>query len=34
VKRAGDALARARARGGDRSEQADPPKKRDRISIG
>jgi diguanylate cyclase (GGDEF)-like protein len=34
VKRAGDALARARAHGGDRAEQADPPKKRDRISIG
>ncbi len=34
VKRAGDALARARAQGGDRAEEADPPKKRDRISIG
>ena len=34
VKRAGDALARARAGGGDRAEAADPPKKRDRISIG
>ncbi|HEX9052469.1 MAG TPA: GGDEF domain-containing protein [Anaeromyxobacter sp.] len=34
VKRAGDALARARAQGGDRAEQADPPRKRDRISIG
>jgi two-component system cell cycle response regulator len=34
VKRAGDALARARAQGGDRAEAADPPKKRDRISIG
>ncbi len=34
VKRAGDALGRARAAGGDRAEPADPPKKRDRISIG
>ena len=34
VKRAGDALARARAAGGDRAEPADAPKKRDRISIG
>ncbi len=34
VKRAGDALARARAQGGDRAEAADPPRKRDRISIG
>ncbi len=34
VKRAGDALARARAAGGDRAEPADPPRKRDRISIG
>lgn len=34
VKRAGDALARARAQGGDRAECADPVKKRDRISIG
>jgi diguanylate cyclase (GGDEF)-like protein len=34
VKRAGEALAKARARGGDRAEPADPPKKRDRISIG
>jgi GGDEF domain-containing protein len=34
VKRAGEALARARAAGGDRAEPADPPKKRDRISIG
>ncbi len=34
VKRAGEALARARAQGGDRAEPADPPKKRDRISIG
>jgi diguanylate cyclase (GGDEF)-like protein len=34
TRRAGDALARARAAGGDRAEPADPPKKRDRISIG
>lgn len=34
VKRAGEALARARAQGGDRAESADPLKKRDRISIG
>jgi diguanylate cyclase (GGDEF)-like protein len=34
VKRAADALERARAAGGDRAEPADPPKKRDRISIG
>ncbi len=34
VKRAGDALVRARAAGGDRAEPADPPRKRDRISIG
>jgi two-component system cell cycle response regulator len=34
VKRAGEALARARAAGGDRAEPADPVKKRDRISIG
>lgn len=34
VKRASEALARARAQGGDRAEPADPPKKRDRISIG
>lgn len=34
VKRAADALQRARAAGGDRAEPADPPKKRDRISIG
>lgn len=33
VKRAGDALARAVAAGGDRAEPADPQKKRDRISI-
>lgn len=34
VKRASDALGRARAAGGDRAEPADPPKKRERISIG
>jgi hypothetical protein len=34
VKRAGEALARAVEKGGDRAEPADPPKKRDRISIG
>jgi len=34
VKRASDALARAVEAGGDRAEPADPPKKRDRISIG
>jgi diguanylate cyclase (GGDEF)-like protein len=34
VKRAADALERARSAGGDRAEPADPPKKRDRISIG
>jgi diguanylate cyclase (GGDEF)-like protein len=34
VKRASEALARARAAGGDRAEAADPPKRRDRISIG
>ena len=34
VKRAADALGRAQAAGGDRAEPADPPKKRDRISIG
>ena len=34
VKRAGEALERARAAGGDRAEPADPVKKRDRISIG
>ncbi len=34
VKRAGEALARARAQGGDRAEPADPPRKRDRISFG
>jgi diguanylate cyclase (GGDEF)-like protein len=34
VKRAGEALARARGAGGDRAEAADPVKKRDRISIG
>lgn len=34
VKRAADALARAQAAGGDRAEPAEPPKRRDRISIG
>jgi len=34
VRRASEALTRARAAGGDRAESADPPKKRDRISIG
>jgi diguanylate cyclase (GGDEF)-like protein len=34
VRRAAEALARARAQGGDRAEPADPVKKRDRISIG
>jgi diguanylate cyclase (GGDEF)-like protein len=34
VKRATGALARAREAGGDRAEPAEPPKKRDRISIG
>ncbi len=34
VKRAGEALLRARAAGGDRAEPAEPPKKRSRISIG
>ncbi len=34
VKRAGDALAKARAAGGDRAEPAEPVKKRSRISIG
>jgi two-component system, cell cycle response regulator len=34
VKRAGEALARAREQGGDRAEPADPVKRRDRISIG
>jgi diguanylate cyclase (GGDEF)-like protein len=34
VKRAGEALQRARAAGGDRAEPADPVKKRDRISMG
>lgn len=34
VRRAGEALARARAAGGDRAEPAEPPRKRDRISIG
>lgn len=34
VRRAGEALARARASGGDRAEPADPATKRSRISIG
>jgi diguanylate cyclase (GGDEF)-like protein len=34
VRRAGEALARARAQGGDRAAAADPAKRRDRISIG
>lgn len=34
VKRAAEALTRARAAGGDRAEPADPPPKRDRISLG
>lgn len=34
VKRAGEALERARAAGGDRAEAADPVKKRDRIWMG
>jgi diguanylate cyclase (GGDEF)-like protein len=34
AKRAADALRRASAEGGDRAEAAEPPKKRDRISIG
>ena len=34
VKRAAEALSRARADGGDRAVGADPPKRRDRISIG
>jgi diguanylate cyclase (GGDEF)-like protein len=34
VKRATEALARAREAGGDQAEPAEPPKKRDRISIG
>jgi GGDEF domain-containing protein len=34
VKRASDALRRGRVAGGDRVEVADPPKKRERISIG
>lgn len=33
VKRAGEALERARVQGGDRAEPAEPPKKRDRVSI-
>ncbi|HET8540666.1 MAG TPA: diguanylate cyclase [Anaeromyxobacter sp.] len=34
VKRAAEALARARDHGGDRAEPADPPKRRERISFG
>ncbi|HTN53654.1 MAG TPA: diguanylate cyclase [Anaeromyxobacter sp.] len=34
VKRAAEALTRARAAGGDRAEPADPPPRRDRIVIG
>ncbi len=34
VKRASDALAKAVAEGGDRAVSAEPPKRRDRISIG
>jgi diguanylate cyclase (GGDEF)-like protein len=34
VKRAGEALARAREAGGDRAVSAEPPKRRDRISMG
>jgi len=34
VKRAAEALTRARLAGGDRAEPAEPPRKRDRISIG
>jgi diguanylate cyclase (GGDEF)-like protein len=34
VKRAGEALSRAREAGGDRAVSAEPPKRRDRISIG
>ncbi|MBK9518450.1 MAG: diguanylate cyclase [Anaeromyxobacter sp.] len=34
VKRAAEALASARADGGDRASGAEPPKRRDRISIG
>lgn len=34
VKRAADALGQARAAGGDRAVSAEPPKRRDRISIG
>ncbi len=34
VKRAGEALTRAREAGGDRAVSAEPPKRRDRISIG
>jgi len=34
VKRASEAMARAREAGGDRAESAEPPKRRSRISIG
>ncbi len=34
VKRAAEALAQARTAGGDRAVGAEPPKRRDRISIG
>ncbi len=34
VKRATEALTRAREAGGDRAESAEPPRRRDRISIG
>jgi diguanylate cyclase (GGDEF)-like protein len=34
VKRAAEALTRARLAGGDRAEPADPPRRRDRISMG
>ncbi len=34
VKRAAEALGSARTAGGDRAVGSDPPKRRDRISIG
>jgi hypothetical protein len=34
VKRAAEALSRARADGGDRAVAADPPRRRDRIVMG
>jgi len=34
VKRAAEALTRARAKGGDRAEPADPPPKRNRVVMG